>query len=170
VAPTDIGVATASSTFFRQIGGTLGTAIFLSVLFSTVGDKIASAFGKAAQTPAFQEALKDPSVLANPANKQVVEALQSGAAGGGGATANAASALNDSSFIQRLSDVLAYPFKVGFSDAMHTVYWMGADVLSVAFVVLLFLPEVPLRTQSAMAARESDAAEAAEAAEAAGLL
>ena len=162
--PQDIGVATASSTFFRQIGGTLGTAVFLSVLFSTVGDKIASAFGKAAQTPAFQEALKDPSVLANPANKQVIEALQSGAAGGGGATANAANALNDSSFIQRLSDVLAYPFKVGFSDAMHTVYWMGAGVLSIAFVVLLFLPEVPLRTQSAMAQRETDAAEAAQAA------
>ncbi|MFI5099180.1 MAG: MDR family MFS transporter [Actinomycetes bacterium] len=162
--PQDVGVATASSTFFRQIGGTLGTAVFLSVLFSTVGDKIASAFGKAAQTPAFQEALKDPSVLANPANKQVIEALQSGAAGGGGATANAANALNDSSFIQRLSDVLAYPFKVGFSDAMHTVYWMGAGVLSIAFVVLLFLPEVPLRTQSAMAQRETDAAEAAQAA------
>ncbi len=161
--PTDVGVATASSTFFRQMGGTLGTAVFLSVLFSTVGDKIASAFGKAAQTPAFQAALKDPSVLANPADKQVVDALTSGAAGGG-AGANAANALNDSSFIQKLSDVLAHPFKVGFSDAMHTVFWLGAGVLSIAFVVLLFLPEVPLRTQSAMAQRESDAAEAAEAA------
>ena len=27
--------------FFRQMGGTLGTAVFLSLLFSTVGDKIA---------------------------------------------------------------------------------------------------------------------------------
>jgi EmrB/QacA subfamily drug resistance transporter len=162
MAPTDVGVATASSTFFRQIGGTLGTAVFLSVLFSTVGDKIAGAFGRAAQTPQFQAALKDPAVLANPANKQVIEALRAGATGGGGS--NAANALNDSSFIQKLSDVLAYPFKVGFSDAMHTVYWLGAGVLTIAFVVLLFLPEVPLRTQSAMAQRETDAAEAAEAA------
>ena len=30
----DIGVATSSATFFRQIGGTLGTAIMLSLLFS----------------------------------------------------------------------------------------------------------------------------------------
>ena len=36
VPPQDIGVATSSATFFRQIGGTLGTAVFLSVLFSTV--------------------------------------------------------------------------------------------------------------------------------------
>ena len=34
-------MATSSATFFRQMGGTLGTAVFLSVLFSTVGDKIA---------------------------------------------------------------------------------------------------------------------------------
>jgi EmrB/QacA subfamily drug resistance transporter len=168
--PTDVGVATASSTFFRQMGGTLGTAVFLSVLFSTVGDKIASAFGRAAHTTAFQDALRDPAVLANPANRQVVEALRSGAAGGGGASANAANALNDSSFIQKLSDVLAYPFKVGFSDAMHSVFWLGAGVLSIAFVLLLFLPEVPLRTQSAMAQRETDAAEAAQAAEAADLV
>ena len=36
VPPQDMGVATSSATFFRQMGGTLGTAVFLSVLFSTV--------------------------------------------------------------------------------------------------------------------------------------
>ncbi len=40
VPPQDMGVATSSATFFRQMGGTLGTAVFLSILFSTVGDKI----------------------------------------------------------------------------------------------------------------------------------
>ena len=39
VPPQDMGVATSSATFFRQMGGTLGTAVFLSILFSTVGDK-----------------------------------------------------------------------------------------------------------------------------------
>ena len=54
VPPQDMGVATASATFFRQIGGTAGTAIFLSVLFSTVGDKITSAFvgrGRSSRPP-----------------------------------------------------------------------------------------------------------------------
>jgi EmrB/QacA subfamily drug resistance transporter len=157
VPPQDIGVATASSTFFRQIGGTLGTAVFLSVLFSTVTGKITDAFQRAAQTPQFQDALKDPAVISNPANKPILEALQSGASGGG---PDASAALNDSSFISKLSDVLAWPFKVGFSDAMHVVFWMGAAVITIAFVLLLFLPEVPLRTQSGMAALRSEEAEA----------
>ncbi|MDV6011164.1 MFS transporter [Haloechinothrix sp. LS1_15] len=33
---SDMGVSTASATFFRQIGGTLGVAVFLSILFSTL--------------------------------------------------------------------------------------------------------------------------------------
>ncbi len=40
VPARDMGVATSSTTFFRQMGGTLGTAIFLSIVFSTVGDRI----------------------------------------------------------------------------------------------------------------------------------
>jgi EmrB/QacA subfamily drug resistance transporter len=157
MAPQDIGVATASSTFFRQMGGTLGAAVFLSVLFSTVGDRIASAFRQAAQTPEFQAALRDPAVQANPANKAVIDAVNGGAPVGGGA-------LNDSSFIKHLDAVLAHPFKVGFADAMHSVFWLGAAVLVVGLVVMLFLPEVPLRTQSGMAARASEEAAAAEAA------
>ena len=35
VSPREIGVATSSVTFFRQMGGTLGAAVFLSVLFTT---------------------------------------------------------------------------------------------------------------------------------------
>lgn len=51
VGPRDMGVATASANFFRQIGSTAGTAIFLSLLFSTLGTKIGSAFTAAYQTP-----------------------------------------------------------------------------------------------------------------------
>ena len=40
VSPRDIGVATSSATFTRQIGGTLGTAVFLSILFSAVPDRL----------------------------------------------------------------------------------------------------------------------------------
>jgi EmrB/QacA subfamily drug resistance transporter len=40
----DMGVATSSVTFFRQLGGSLGTAVFLSILFSTAPTKIAERF------------------------------------------------------------------------------------------------------------------------------
>ena len=145
--PRDIGVATSSATFFRQMGGTAGTALFLSVLFSTVGDKIRGAFRAAAQTPAFQAALHDPKVTSDPANAPVLHALQTG-----GQASD--SALNDTSFIQHLNPVLAAPFKVGFSQAMDSVFLIGAGIMVVAFLFTLFVPELPLRTQSALAARE----------------
>jgi hypothetical protein len=37
----DLGVATSSSTFFRQMGGSFGVAVFGAVLASTVGDELA---------------------------------------------------------------------------------------------------------------------------------
>jgi EmrB/QacA subfamily drug resistance transporter len=152
VPAQDMGVATASATFFRQLGATAGTAIFLSVLFSNVGGKIQSAFTVDAKTPAFQAALHNPSVMANPANQPVVEMLKNPS--GGGSTA----VLNDSSFIQTLTSVFADPFKQGFAASMHTVFFLGAIVTALAFVLVLFIKEVPLRKVSAMQARAQDAA------------
>ncbi|MFI7598963.1 MDR family MFS transporter [Actinoplanes sp. NPDC049681] len=43
VSPREIGVATSSVTFFRSMGGTLGTAIFLSVLFNVLPGKLEDA-------------------------------------------------------------------------------------------------------------------------------
>ena len=47
VEPRDMGVATSAVTFFRQVGGSLGTAIFLSILFSSAGSNIATQLKKA---------------------------------------------------------------------------------------------------------------------------
>jgi EmrB/QacA subfamily drug resistance transporter len=64
VEPRDMGVATSSTTFFRSLGGTLGTAVFLSVLFSTVTGNIAGAFRDAGLTPSSPgDILNDSSFL-----------------------------------------------------------------------------------------------------------
>ncbi len=42
---SDMGVSTASATFFRQMGGTLGVALFLTILFNLLPHKIIEAFG-----------------------------------------------------------------------------------------------------------------------------
>ncbi|MFD2417817.1 MFS transporter [Amycolatopsis pigmentata] len=42
---SDMGVSTAASTFFRQMGGTLGVAVFLTILFNLLPNKISDAFG-----------------------------------------------------------------------------------------------------------------------------
>src|SRR6476619_1494834 len=82
VSPRDIGVATSSATFTRQIGGTLGTAVFLSILFSSVPVKLAEAFRVYFPTPDFQAALRNPQGNAA-ANANVIAALKSQQAGGG---------------------------------------------------------------------------------------
>jgi MFS family permease len=154
VPPRDMGVATSSATFFRQMGGTLGTAVFLSILFSTVGDKILSAFRADAATPAFQAALRDPQVLADPANASVVDAIRSGGALPRGA-------LDDTSFLATLDPRIARPFLEGFSASMDLVFLVAACVLVLAFVVVLFLPEEQLRSVSGIEARRQEAAETA---------
>ncbi|MGW4564717.1 MFS transporter [Streptomyces sp. NPDC004561] len=152
VEPKDMGVATASATFFRQMGGTAGTAIFLSVLFSTVGDKISSAFRSAYETPAFRAALHDPAVRANPANAPVLQMFKHPHAGGG----SGSGVLDDSSFIQQLDPRLAQPFKAGFTDSMHLVFIIAAAVMVLGFLVAVWTKEVPLRKVSGLEARAAE--------------
>ncbi|MGB6165154.1 MAG: MDR family MFS transporter [Pseudonocardiaceae bacterium] len=164
VPARDMGVATASATFFRQMGGTLGVAVFLSILFSTVGSKIMDAFRVIARTPQFQSALADPAVRANPANDIVRQIVQSGrSSGSSGSAGNAGGVLQDSSFLQHIDPRLARPFLVGFSNAMDEVFLVAAGVMFLAFVLLFFLEEVPLRNQSGIEALAAElAAEVAE--------
>lgn len=42
---SDLGVSTAAATFFRQMGGTVGVAVFLAILFGLLPGRIAAAFG-----------------------------------------------------------------------------------------------------------------------------
>ncbi|MGI5126318.1 MDR family MFS transporter [Pseudonocardia sp. CA-107938] len=142
--PRDMGVATASATFFRQMGGTVGTAVFLTLLFSTVGQRVADAFRAAAGDPAFRARLADPAVLANPANAPILDAR-------GGAPA-----LDDSSFLSHADPVLARPVLEGFAGSLGVVFLSAAAVLVLALVAVLAMKEVPLRSQSGVDARAAD--------------
>jgi hypothetical protein len=53
---------------------------------------------------------------------------------------------------------LARPYLVGFSNAMDEVFLIAAGVMFIAFVLLLFLEEVPLRTQSGIEALAAELA------------
>jgi EmrB/QacA subfamily drug resistance transporter len=138
-APRDIGVASSSSTFFRQLGGTLGTAVFLSILFSAAPGKIAGAFSRAQSTPSFQQAAS--------AHPDQVTSLQ-----------HAAGSLNDTGFLQSIDRVLAHPFLIGFSQAMDIVFVAGAIVLLPALVLALIAKEVPMRRVSGIEAARAEAA------------
>jgi EmrB/QacA subfamily drug resistance transporter len=150
VPPTDMGVATASVPFFRQMGGTLGVAVFLSVLFTILPNNIGDKVTAAQSSPAFQQALA--------AHPDQAATLKSG----GGA------ALNDTSFIQRLDPNIALPFQKGFSESMDVIFLIAAGVIAFGLLLMLFLPEVPLRQHSGMAARQAEGGEHAGAAAAIG--
>ncbi|MET9223187.1 MDR family MFS transporter [Streptomyces sp. NPDC003300] len=131
VPPRDIGVATSSTTFFRQMGGTLGVAVFLSIVYSVVGGKIGSAFAAAKGGEAFQQA-----AAAHPDQLKTLTSASSGSTG----------TLNDTSFLSHVDPALAHPFKTGFTDAINVAFLVGAGVLVIAFVLSLLIKEVPLRT------------------------
>jgi EmrB/QacA subfamily drug resistance transporter len=153
VPPSEIGVATSSATFFRQLGGTLGVAAFLSILFSTVGDNIKTAFNSASRTPAFTQALHDPNLLSNPTNAQVAQGLQHPSSTGGIFD----SVQNNSSVINKMADVFAHPFKVGFAQSMDSVFLIAGCISVLAVAVLLLMPKVELRATSASAAARAQA-------------
>jgi EmrB/QacA subfamily drug resistance transporter len=135
VPAKDMGVASAASTFFRSVGGTLGTAVFLSILFSLAGTKIAQQYTKAATDPGYLAAAK--------ANPGQVASLHQHLSGG----------LDDTSFLNGLARPLVHPFFVGFSTAGDVVFAVVAILLVAAVILSSCLKEVPLRLVSGNQAR-----------------
>jgi hypothetical protein len=152
VPAKDIGVATSSSMFFRQMGGTLGVAVFISILFNRLPDAIKSATKlpevQNGMTDAAKEymagALSGKYKADNPNIVFLKEAAADPAALG--------DKLNgDSSFLSHLDPRLARPFLMGFADSAVTVFICAAAVVAVAFAMSFFIKAEPLRTKSAAA-------------------
>ena len=154
VPPQDIGVATSSATFFRQIGGTLGTAVFLSILFSTVPDKIAAAM-----------------------RRRRADARLPGGAEGPGATPQFAAAVRAGPAVgrwrrvERRAQGQLVPHRPRPAPGQAVPRWASPTrwtwcsssapcVMVFGFLVLLFLPHVELRSGSAYSERGQADAEA----------
>ena len=170
VGPRDIGVATSSSTFFRQIGGTLGVAILFSVLYTRIPLAIAAAFEDKTNLANLATAASDPEVASDPANKGILALLQS--AQGGDTSAVSDSLNGDSSFLNGADPRLSAPFLQGFNDAAVSIFWVALGVVLVAFVLSWFLKTSPQRAKSALQenAENEAAVEAQAAADLAGAL
>ncbi|MEY4423871.1 MAG: hypothetical protein RLZZ258_974 [Actinomycetota bacterium] len=143
VEAANIGVATSSSTFFRQMGGTAGVAVFLSILFATLADK-GTWIGE--QIAAVLKA--KPELMSLPENAVLTQA------GPGGLSDLVA---KDSSFLQTISPEISEPILVAFTQAGVVVFNSAAAVIAVAFVLSWFVKEIPLRTQSGVAAKAAEA-------------
>lgn len=116
-----MGIATASGTFFRNIGGTAGTALLLSVLFSRASTNIAANYDAAQTDPAF--------LAAQASHPEQASQLLNGLGGG----------LSDTNFLTGLNSTLARPFLDGFTSAMNTTAIIAAVVSALGLTLALFI-------------------------------
>lgn len=119
VSPRDMGAATSAMTFFRSLGGAIGTAVFGAVLTSRLTTHLA-------ETVPPQIAARVP-----------------------------AGTTQDVQAIHALPAEVKAPVIEAFVRALDDVFLTGIPFALAAFVVVLFLKELPLRTGQAVAEEDS---------------
>jgi EmrB/QacA subfamily drug resistance transporter len=133
-----LGVATASTQLFRQLGGTIGVAIMGTILSISMQNKMASI---AAETPVL-----DLSRLA-PKEQQTLASLRS------------PQALMDSEKIGEMYeafspgnvsvlDTAIHHLREALSTALSSVFLFGSLVMVLAVALTFFLKEIPLRSSA----------------------
>ncbi|MET3720092.1 MULTISPECIES: MDR family MFS transporter [unclassified Arthrobacter] len=135
VPPKDMGVGTSSAAFFRSMGGAVGTAVFISLLFSVAASRIADTMKSAMTDASYLAVLRDPAVAADPANTKLYEFFQNGASD---------DSLNDTSWLHSANSVLTRPITEGFAYAIDTVMLTAAVLTGVAFLISFALPKKKL--------------------------
>ncbi|MDR6793496.1 EmrB/QacA subfamily drug resistance transporter [Pseudarthrobacter oxydans] len=141
----DMGVGTSSAAFFRSMGGAVGTAVFISMLFSLAAARIADTMKSAMGSPEYQAVLQDPAVAADPSNAKLYEFFQNGASN---------ESLNDTSWLHTANSTLTRPITEGFAYAIDAVMLTAAVLTGVAFLISFALPNKKL-TDSKAASQES---------------
>jgi hypothetical protein len=135
-----MGVGTSSAAFFRSMGGAVGTAVFISMLFSLAADKIADGMKTAAADPAYLAVLKDPAVAADPANAKLYDFFKNGASN---------DSLNDTSWLHTANSTLTRPITEGFASSIDAVMLTAAVLTGLAFLISFALPRKKLTDQKA---------------------
>jgi EmrB/QacA subfamily drug resistance transporter len=135
VPAKDMGVGTSSAAFFRSMGGAVGTAVFISLLFSMAADKVATGMKDAMQNAEFLAVLKDPAVAADPANAPLYTFFKNGASN---------DSLNDTSWLHQANPVLTRPITEGFAQSIDAVMLTAAVLTGIAFLISFALPNKKL--------------------------
>jgi len=140
VPPRDMGVGTSSAAFFRSMGGAVGTAVFISMLFSLAAGRIADSMRTAMGDPAYLAVLQDPAVAADPANAKLDEFFRDGGSN---------ESLNDTSWLHTANGVLTRPITEGFAYSIDVVMFTAAALTGIAFLISFALPDKKLTDQKA---------------------
>ncbi len=127
-----LGVVTSVTQFARSIGGTLGAALFGSLLINRFGSALQEALppSAAAVIPAEQLArVQNPQVLFNP---EIAASLRDGLVAAGPQAGQA-------------YDALLVAIRTALATSLHETFVTGAIIVVVGVVAVLFLKELPLR-------------------------
>lgn len=138
VAPSELGVATATATLFRNLGGTIGIAVMGTVMNGTMSSKLEAAVQSgegpdlSKVDPATAEQLTsflNPQMLLDqPKLKELHATLPED--------------------VQPLFTHIIEMVRSVLSDSLTVVFLFGMALLIVAFVLVFFLKEIPLRSGS----------------------
>jgi EmrB/QacA subfamily drug resistance transporter len=138
VLPSQLGVATATATLFRNLGGTIGIAVMGTIMNATLSSKLEAAV-KAGEGP-------DLSKLEPEQAEQLASFLNP-------------QMLLDQPKLKLLHDSLPDQLQPLFthtidmvrhvlSDSLTVVFLFGMSLLIVAFLLVMLLKEIPLRTSN----------------------
>ena len=128
VSHSMLGVVSSSNQFFRQIGGTLGTAVFGTIVVNQLRanlDRELSDQLVASTPPDLLVTLEEPRTLLN---AEALDKLREGYAALGGAG-------------DGLYDAAILAMRVSLADALSVVFLVGFVCTSIGLFVSLFIPE-----------------------------
>jgi len=130
-----LGVASSQVQFWRQIGGTIGTAVLGSVLSQRlpihIREQVAGLHLPAQAAQLMTSSGSNPQTLFDPAQIAARRA-QAGAIGPQGAA---------------IFDQVLHAVRAGLATTLHEVFLYGAAVLVIALIASVFLKDVPLRAR-----------------------
>jgi EmrB/QacA subfamily drug resistance transporter len=124
-----LGVVTSNIQFFRNVGGTIATAIFGSILASRLGPNIQSQIAAlhlpASFTSQFKVGSGSAQQIFNPANLAAARAAVPAAA-------------------RPLFDQAIVAVKAGLALTLHDMFLIGMGAILISLVISVFMPNVPL--------------------------
>jgi len=136
VNPSMIGTATSTNNYFREVGASLGVAVFGTIFTTRLTANLTEVFTSAGASP--------------------------------GDAANATSTL-DPQTLATLPDAVRDGIVTAYADALAPVFWYLLPFIALAFILSLFLKQIPLSDVAGLVARGEaiggDEAEALEAAQ-----
>jgi EmrB/QacA subfamily drug resistance transporter len=120
VSPSLVGTATSTNNYFREVGASLGVAVFGTIFTTRLTDNLKDVF------------------------------TTSGASAGD--AANATSTL-DPQTLATLPDAIRDGVVTAYADALAPVFWYLLPFVGIAFVLSLFLKQIPLSDVAGLVAR-----------------